>query len=294
MEQPEEFEHIPWSELSTAHETSRNRMVYLAAGALVALAVGAIGARSLMRPAPAAVAEEEVVSTTQAPPVPESTAPVVVPSPVQPALYTEADLMAALPVGDGVRAAVARAEWFVADYFTADLDPLRAEPIRSVLPTGADVPPLPQDRETPPVSFVEWSRAFDAAPFGDDAYRIAVAYRSIGSTPDGRFRRLPVRAVAVTVIVGNDGGTSVADLPSPLELPQGPVVPPWPETYLELPDSVIGEALQQAARWGEHPQIVGGAQVPAGWRVAVTVQDEVGNRWPLSLQVAEANVGASP
>ena len=36
---------------------------------------------------------------------------------VAPVLFEEADLMAE-PVSDGVRAAVARAEWFVTDYFT--------------------------------------------------------------------------------------------------------------------------------------------------------------------------------
>ena len=86
MEEPEEFEHLPWSELSAAHQSGRNRTIYVAAAVLVVLAIGVVVARSFIRPAPAAVAEPVVtgqsVTTTPALPTGQPTvaATIVVPA----------------------------------------------------------------------------------------------------------------------------------------------------------------------------------------------------------------------
>ena len=146
-DQHEEFEHIPWGELLASTDDGRRRALYLVAGAVGALVLGGVMTRALSspaapQPAPAPVA----VATTPIATAPMPTTPAValpVPPPVTtttttlaaPVLYAEADLMA-FPPDLGARAAVARAEWFVTDYFTADLEPNGTADLRGALPAG--------------------------------------------------------------------------------------------------------------------------------------------------------------
>ena len=104
--------------------------------------------------------------------------------------------MAVLP--DELTAAAAlRAEWFVTDYFTADVDPSGSASVRAALPPGGSMPELPQDEAGPGVSFVEWARTVSIEPLGNGIHRVEVLFRAIGAPESGEFRRLPVRAVAV-------------------------------------------------------------------------------------------------
>ena len=119
------------------------------------------------------------------------------------------------------RAAVARAEWFVTDYFTADLEPSGSADVRTALPAGAELPDMPQDAAAS-LSYVEWARAFRVEEAGDGLFRVGVVFRALGAPPDRGFYRLPVRAVEVLVQVNEDGGSVVVDLPTPVALPAGP------------------------------------------------------------------------
>jgi hypothetical protein len=274
-------------------------MLYLAAGAVGALVLGVIVARTWLAPsgAPAPAAVTAASTTGAAPPVPHpadattssatssplTTVGTLADIPVPGPLYSEADLMA-FPTGTEERAAVARAEWFVTDYFTADLEPNGSADVRTALPAGADLPDLPQDAAGS-LSYVEWARAFRVEDVGIGRYVVGVAFRSLGAPPDRGFYRLPVRAVEVLVEVTAEGGSVVVDLPRPVALPAAPEPAAWPVESGEAPRSVVRSAIAAVGGWGTEPRLIAAQPVDDGWRVVVTVADEVGNRWPVAVRV---------
>jgi hypothetical protein len=280
MDEHEEYEQIPWSELTTRPPEGRRRLWYLAAAAVGALVLGILVARAFFSSssAPSApavtVAEGETTLGTEA---------AAAASPTPSLLYQEADLMAFTGAPEE-RAAVARAEWFVTDYFTADLEPSGSADVRSALPSGAALPEMPQD-STGSLSYVEWARAFRVEEVGDGGYRVGVVFRALGAPPDRGFYRLAVRAVEVTVEVSTDGGTVVTDLPTPVALPAGPEPEGWSEESADPPREVSDAALALVAGWGSEPRLVTAQQGEGGWRVVLTLADEVGNRWPVSVWV---------
>lgn len=282
MDEHEEYEQIPWSQLTGGPPGGKRRIAYVIAAALGTLVLAVLVARAFLSSpgetvAPAStLAEEgeegeEVTSSTE----PEPSALGL--------LYREADLMA-FAAGPAERAAVARAEWFVTDYFTADLEPSGSADVRAALPAGAEVPDLPQDAAAS-LSYVEWARAFRVEETGDGLFRVGVVFRALGAPPDRGFYRLPVRAVEVTVQVTEDGGSVVVDLPAPVPLPAGPEPPGWPEASQEPPGRVAEAALARVAGWGTEPRVVSAQRAEGGWRVVLTLADEVGNRWPVAVFV---------
>ena len=294
-DQHEEVEHIPWGELLASSDDGRRRALYLAAGAVAALVLGIVVTRALSSPpapdpAPIAVTVPATlpvpvtvvvtVPVTEPPPttVPTTTLPV-------PVLYTEADLMA-FPPDLAARAAVARAEWFVTDYFTADLEPNGTADLRGALPAGVDLPVMPQDGPVG-LSYVEWARAFRVEEQADGSYRVGVAYRMLGAPRDQGFQRLGVRAVEVRVAVSGSGGSVVLDLPSPMVLPAGPTPEAWPTVGEVPPQAVVDGALEVAAGWGSEHRLLGTFRVARGWRVLLSAADELGNRWPVVVLVDE-------
>jgi hypothetical protein len=200
-------------------------------------------------------------------------------------LYREADLMALAP-GVASRAAVARAEWFVTDFFTADLEPDGVADVRAALPEGVVLPDMPQEVGEG-LSYVEWARAFRVVEEGEGVFAVGVAYRLLGAPPERGFQRLPVRAVEVRVAVSGSGGSVVADLPSPVSLPAGPEPEGWPSEEAEAPAAVLDGAVSAAAGWGSEHRVLSAGRVTGGWRVVVTAADELGNRWPLAVLVDE-------
>jgi hypothetical protein len=287
MEEHEEFEQIPWSELTSRPPDGRRRLIYLVAGGLGALILVVLVARAFLSPssadpvAPAiTVAQTETTATTAAGTA--TTAPAASSAPSL--LYREADLMA-FPVTPGERAAVARAEWFVTDYFTADLEPTGSADVRAALPAGADLPEMPQDASGG-LSYVEWARAFRVEEVAEGRFLVGVVFRSLGAPPDRGFYRLPVRAVEVTVAVEADGGSTVVDLPTPVALPAGPEPEPRFQESAEAPQWVADDALASVAGWGSEPRLVASYAEAAGWRVVLTLADEVGNRWPVAVFIA--------
>ena len=277
----EELEQVPWADLmaDTHPEDRRRRTLYLAAGLLGAMVLGVLVARSWWSPgslppvAPGTTLIDDEVAAA------ETSLPDLSGLP----LYSEADLMAD-PPDPGARAAVVRAEWFVTDYFTADLEPDGSADVRAALPSGAVLPDFPQDGGTG-ISYVEWARAFAVEPAEDGNYLVSVAFRTLAAPPGRGFSRQAVRAVSVLVGVSDGGGASVLDLPSPVPVPAGPEPEPWPEETIDPPQEVVDIAAARASAWGADPRISSAAQVGAGWRVVVTVADDAGNRWPLVVMV---------
>ena len=92
--------------------------------------------------------------------------------------------------------------------------------------------------------------------------------------------------------VAADGGTTVVDLPTPVALPAGPEPAAWPAEAAEAPQWVLDEALAAVSGWGTEARLVAAQAAGAGWRLVLTVADEVGNRWPVSVAVSSALAGA--
>ena len=281
VDEREELEQVPWADLmaDTNPEDRRRRSLYLVAGLLGAVVLGVLVARSWWSPASLPpVAPAEVVSDDEVG-APEVTLPEMTGLP----LYSEVDLMAD-PPDPGARAAVVRAEWFVTDFFTDDLEPGGSSDVRSALTDSAGTLDFPQDSGEA-VSYVEWARAFEVEPAGDGTYRVSVAFRTLGAPAGRGFTRQPVKAVSVLIGVSAGGGTTVLDLPSPLILPVGPEPEPWPEESVDPPQEIVDIAAARASVWGTEPRILAATPVDEGWRVIVTVVDGVGIRWPLVVTI---------
>lgn len=277
MEQNEEFEHIPWSQLADDHRDRRNRLVYLAAGGIAAFAVGVLIVRAVTS-APGEAAPSTSVIPVAAEATTTSAAATTEPDP----LYSEADLMAALDT-ELARTVAARAEWFITDYFTSDAEPITSADIRSALPDQADIPVLHQNEAAPVErSYVEWAKATSVVELGPGRYRVTVAYRSVGG-PGETIQRHAVRVVQVPVVVATDGGTRVIDLPTPIEPAPGiPLVADWPEDT-ESPPFVNDAALAQAWLWGVDPKIEAAMALDEAWRLLVSAVDDSGVRRSLTV-----------
>ncbi len=281
----EEIEHIPWSALVAGAPDWRTRLLPIGAAVAVAVIAVVVGVRALTHGssdsvvtlppgttvAMAGAAEEITVDPAS---VPGTTVALRAP-----AIYTEADLMAA-PVDDEARLAVMRAEWFVADYFTVDGDPGAAAVLRTTL--GDPELVLPHDGPDA-TSYVEWARAFRVESDRPGSYRVAVAFRAMGSAADGGFTRGPVEAVTVDLEVDPDGVVIVLDLPAPAALPAtGEAgLRPVPAT---APPEVVAAAADLAARLGADPALVEAGQDERGWRVVMAVTGPGDLRWPIVVR----------
>jgi hypothetical protein len=285
VDEHEEYEHVPWSELLAKPPQNRRRVGYLAVAVVAALVFGVLVARAWFPPPKegALLAEGSSASTDGLSTNAQETTTSTMRSG---SVLQEADLMA-FAGGTAERVAAARAEWFVTDYFTADLEPFGSSDVRSALPSGSALPEMPQDT-TGGLSYVEWARAFKVEEVEEGLFAVDVMFRSLGAPPDRGFLRLGVRAVQVRVRISPDGGSAVADLPSPVVLPAAPEPVGWPEGTEEAPRLVIDNVLILAAGWGEDPRLLASQRTDSGWRLVLSVADEVGNRWPMSLQVDEA------
>jgi len=76
-------------------------------------------------------------------------------------------------------------------------------------------------------------------------------------------------------------------------LPAGPEPSAWPEEVQEPPTRVANAALALVAGWGEEPRVVSASRSGDGWRVVLTLADEVGNRWPAAVFVAAGEAASS-
>jgi hypothetical protein len=260
----EQFERIPWEQLRTPPGSRRN-LVYVVAAAVAAAGISAALSRNFApdTPSPDTTASPAVVTT----PVLTTT------TTLEPAPWTEADLMAIHPEELKAEAGV-MAEWFVSDYFSVDgTEQLRAE-VGSLLPAGVDVsPPLTGHR-----SFVEWARTTSVVEEGPAEFAVVVVVRSLGAGPGEGYERVPLRAVEV-ILRWTDDGWSVIDLPSPTSLPRfSPAAGEYPQG--EIPPEVSAQALD---RLGPGARVIGGGVVDGRWRIVVEDVDQAGGVWPLVL-----------
>lgn len=273
----DEYEEIPWSTLLSEHQQGRTRTLYLAAAVIVAVVAGFVGIRWLTSPDHgdgSAVAAPADTTTIVAEEADESTTTTTTTI----AVLSEADLMAVQPAIAEL-SAVARAEWFVTDYFTVD-GPLPEELI-SAFVNDATLPDLPSPAEAD-ISYVEWARAFDIRPTAD-GYAVSVVFRSLTEEPGGAFIRSPVRAVDVLVAV-DDGETAIADLPIPILPPVYHTIDGWMDTEGEAHDEAIAATLDYAGMFDENSVIVQSGAAGPDWRVVFTIGDRSGNRWPVVMR----------
>jgi len=271
----DEYEEIPWSTLLSEHRQGRTKTLYLAAAVIVAVVVGFVGIRWLTAPGHGDEPDFAApVETTMA----ETAAEVVAATTTTAAVLSEADLMAVQP-SVAEMAAVARAEWFVTDYFTID-GPLPEELI-SAFVNDALLPDLPGSADAD-ISYVEWARAFDIRPTAT-GYAVSVVFRSLTEEPDGAFARGPVRAVDVLVAV--DGGeTAIAELPIPILPPVYHTIDGWMESEGEANDEAIAATLDYAGMFDENAVVVQSGTSGPEWRVVFTIGDRSGNRWPVVMR----------
>lgn len=275
-EPPEVYEHIPWAELVVPPREKRPWVAYLVAGAIAAVSLGALAARSIDRTPESAPSS---VATTSAAPV-VTTLPTAAP---EEAILTEADLLAVVP-GQGEVGAAARAEWFVTDYFSSGGDPAASRAVLDALPEGSRLPAAGGPGST---SYVEWVATSRIESVGNDRFRSTVLFRALVPADDGSYVRLPVQAVDVIVEVDPAGGTRVVDLPMPVGVPTGPPGSTWADPSEEIPDLIRTAALGMAGSWGTEPTLIEGNERQGGWRVVVSVADGAGVRWPLTVWLTD-------
>jgi hypothetical protein len=277
-EPAEVYEHLPWAELSVPVPARRPWVVYLIAGAIGVGSVGALVARSTgSTPYPAAA----VVATT----VPSQAVATLPPSPstTQQEILSEADLLAATP-GRGEIAAIARAEWFVMDYFSSGGDPASSREVLEALP---DRSRLPESAGPAASTYVDWAASSRIEALGNERFRSTVLFRVLVADDAGSYVRLPVQAVDVVVAVDPAGGTRVLDLPMPVPIPAGPAAAVWQDPGDGVPERISTAALRLAESWGTEPALIEAGERTGGWRVVVGVVDEGGVRWPLTLWLTE-------
>lgn len=277
----DEYEEIPWTTLLSEHRQGRARTLYLAAAVIVAAVVGFVGIRWFAapghgeEPALAATVETTTTGAVDGEPAPAATTAVVTPTTT---VLSEADLMAT-PSAMVELAAVARAEWFVTDYFTVD-GPVPEELV-SAFVNDAALPDLPGGVDAD-ISYVEWARAFDIRAT-ERGYAVSVVFRSLTEEPDGAFVRGPVRAVDVLVAV-EDGETAIADLPVPILPPVYHSIDGWMETDGEALGEAIIATLDYAAMFDEDAEVIQSGASGPDWRVVFTIGDRSGNRWPVVMR----------
>jgi hypothetical protein len=286
----EEVEQIPWPMLAEQLDEGRRRSIAtIALAAVAALVAGLVAVNVLRRPSGTTVdlvpATTEVVAEAVEEQAPDGEpAGVAEPTPadvdtaiVQPAptLYSEADLMAVLPEGDQLLVA-ARAEWFIADFFTV----LGPDDAVAGLPSGLPRPVA----EEGGYSWVEWVRAARVVPVSADQFEVTVLFRTLRRDLDGALVRSPIAAVVVPVSLDLEGALGIGGLPRPADLPQEAAALPRPPLTMP-PDDVAAVAVAAVAGFGEAPAVEGGVLGAVGWRVVITVTGEAGVRWPLEVDV---------
>lgn len=210
-ERNEVYERIPWEHLDKQSSDKQWLLVGLAG----AVALGAL-AYSFMKnqpvePLAAAPTVEQPVAATAPPaaPMTSTSTPSTVASPL---VISEADLYAVDPqqLAD---AASAHAEWFAVEYFSVDGSAESSEALLGLLPKGVPMPEAPQGTQV----FVDWVGTHHIVQVGDFDFTVQVLVRSLVSTPESGFTRLPVRLIEVEVSLGVDGEPRIVSAPVVLE-----------------------------------------------------------------------------
>jgi hypothetical protein len=289
----DEFETIPWATLAEEIDRGKHRNMALTVAAAVAVGILAfMVVRSVRQPpgtvvevpttaasvvAPTAPGVDGVTASTAVPAAgPTATAPgsAAAAAPAGAVVYTEEDLRAGVPDVD-MRLAVARAEWFVSEYFST------GEVAAGVLPEGIISRTVPEGT----YSWVEWARGVAVEAMGGGRYDVTVVFRTVAGNGERPVAVTPVRAVRVPVVVDRAGASGVVDLPSPVPVPDVVAADPAPPSEGDVPEAVASSALDTAAELGGTAEVLGGSQLSTGWRVVVTVTDRSGASFPVVVVV---------
>ena len=289
---PDEYEQIPWSQLVPVKQ---DRSMQLALAALAVVAVLLAGLFLIRRspdvvPIAPATAAQTPAAPAQTVPAPVTTMQPITappaPSPSQvvgPQIYSEADLMAAIPPAttDRELLAIARAELFVADYFTVDGDVSLGEGINASLPDAVDLP----QTDGSLISYVEWVRAVAVEATDRNGFAVTVWFRTLVGNDSAGFSRTPVRAVNVELEEDGLGRLAVADLPIVQAVAAGGIAGPRPDSAVP-PPAVVAAALDSAGSFGSGPELAAAGQDEKGWRLLFAVGDASGLRFPVVVRVS--------
>ena len=285
---PQDYEQIPWSHLVPPQ---KDRSLQLAAIAIAIIAVF-LAIVFFMRRAPAVA--PIVASTTAAPSVVEAPPPEVPPEvpaavsaapttlPTGPRIYSEADLMAVLPPPepDNRLLAIARAEWFVTDYFTVDGDPSLADGVNAVLPDVVDLPAT----DGSAISYVEWARAVEVLDHRDGDFDVTVWFRTLVGNADGGFSRTGVRAVEVKLVTDESGRLAVADVPVVAAVAPPGVAPGW-VTGQPPPQEIVDQGILALGGFGEGAELEASGEAEGSWRLVFSIGDASGLRFPIAVLI---------
>lgn len=290
-ELPQEYEQIPWSHLVPVQKDRSMQLALL----VVVIAVALLTIVFFMRRGPAAapVVAEPAVTTpavvvaepADVPPASSADSVVVETAVPQPRIYSEADLMAVLPPRPELEA-IARAEWFVTDYFTIDGDRSLADGVTAALPDAITLPA--NDGEA--ISYVEWARAVAVADNLDGSYEVTVWFRTLAGTAEAGFDRTGVRAVDVRLVTDAGGRLAVADIPNVVSVEPLGIAPAWPASA--TPDPVlVASATDEALLFGSDPELENAGQDEDGWRLVFSVGDASGLRFPIVVRSPTTDSG---
>ena len=263
------MDSIPWESIDRLGQPVDHHRWYLIAAVIVAVGIGVSAVRNLgSSPAPVmgttstAVAVQE---TTTAPPA--TTAP-------DPALVTEADLMAIEP-HLLERSAAAFAEVAAVEYFSGFSEGIWAE-------VAFDL-----SRST----FVEYAVAVEVTRREPFLFDVLVAVSVLDAAPLEEFVRRPVRGISI-VVDASDERLRPVGLPSPARLPFGSFKAPTSEA--EPIDEESLDRITEAARQFGEARAVEFRRAPSGGGSAtVTIVDAGGIGWPMRLDLDADGVVSS-
>lgn len=234
-QETEIYEHIPWSRLTVASNTSdRGKWMYMAAGLLMVAAIAAVMTRIVWKPG-TAIAAPTTVQTRPVEPV-EITA-----TSAASVLYSEADLMAALPPVSVDHAVAAAARRYLREWIAVDVDSW---------------------------AYVEWDAVESVDDLGGGLFRVLLRMQLL-HTAEGETKRLPEESLEILVRVDGEA-ISIADLPSPTDAAPLALALPSVES-VEIPPALAAAALKEVAHWGRGAIVFGGV-VEDRWRIEMVVE----------------------
>jgi len=276
----EEYEEIPWERLLADERRRRSLLPVAIIAGIVVLA--AVGWFALHRPPSPPVST--AAPPTLPPSVPSTTSTLPPTTTTTSALLLgERDLRSSGADIDAALVAL-RAETFVADFFTVDGDEGAISRLHDAFAPGLALPALPHEQpDTGGSTYVEWVHAYQVLPVDAGRWVAAVAFRTVFRSGD-TWRRAPLRAVLVSLVLDGSGGTGVTDLPMPIPTPLQPTTLTVAIPDGDPPSGAADIALAYARSFSATADVITIAGTSQGWRAVVGVDGRSGIRWPMAIR----------